>query len=478
MTKELEKDVFLILWDFRDYENLKKELKTLPNNSLAMITKEEHKIEKVPSITNLFGQTEADVLFAASPYFHFDHKDLSYYYWKYYPRKETPLNYVDHEYFLGKVSSLQLMVDDLQHYIASKTSLSDAFHRLFVDSNSGFLKTQYLLQLDHEGQLFNHHKKALPSSHWFLNNIQLHLFLQYRRQEKSNLFSAYVKSLRKTLAVLIHNGGETRFHKLFRYAPNVGTEVKKSIDTLLNALENNIPFCFSHFNDGELTFIKKYQNADHKEVWFGRCQNQYTEKLGKLLVEAFLLRKDNYFVGIPCGQSHPRLRKVATDLRPPDTYTIAAMTLHHNSAKYPKILGMLREKKPYYITNPYQDLAFFRALGLEVTEENRINVPFKNSHKEYDKLKDLRFQENSVVLMMCGMLGKVLTPIWFEQNPTCTFLTFGSSFDDMIQKNINFRLVPKEAPFARHLFGTRSFLFGAKKSTSDCFDLKNPADLE
>ena len=377
---------------------------------------------------------------------------------------------------MGTKGALMLMIDDLEHNYPKPQSLGDSFHRLYVDSASGFYKTHYRLMVDHQRSLLKT-QNHLPWTSLFLNKIHTYLFLEYDRMGRSNSLISYFKSFWKTMQILAHNKGESRFYKLFRYAPNQGLDVKKSINKLIGLLEKNVPFCFSHFNDGELTFISKYENSDHKEVWFGRRQNQYTEKLGKLLVDASLLRKENYFVGIPCQKCHPRLRNKATALRTPDEHTIAAMTLHHNIDRYPQILGMLKKKKLYYITNPYQDLTFFSALGLKVKDDNRINVPFKNSHKEYDKLKDHHFEEGAVILMMCGMLGKVLTPIWFENNPTCTFLTFGSSFDDMIQQNINFKLVPKESPFARHLVGTRSFLFGAKKSCSDCFDLKNPSAL-
>lgn len=514
MIVELQKHVVLLIWDFYDINELIDKINLLSNQELVMIANEVPSINSDESIYDVFGLFKTEILFSASAIFHFENPTLFYYYWKYYPRQLTPYDYLNSQQFIGKKKAIISLLKDMLTYDLDRFSIQDCFHRIYVDTMMGFSKAHHQIKLDHRQQLMgNQNERVSPIKIPILSKIQAYLFfanqkgnggvsydfyliknswcniitqttpvllhkVKNHKSSVSRALKAYLKSVGQSLKVLIHNKGESRFYKLFRYAPNNGREVNKSVNTLLDLLEAHIPFCFSHFNDGELTFINKHQRGNHKETWFGRRQNQYTKKLGELLVSSFLLKKENYFVGIPCGKCHPKLRKKAIALRSPDRYTIEAMTLHHNIDKYPRILGLLKGRPLYFVTNSYQDLSFFTALGLKVKDGYRINVPFKNSHKEYDNLKDFVFEESAVILMMCGMLGKVLTPVWFENNPSCSFITFGSSFDDFIQKNINLKLIPNKTPFARHLIGTRSFLFGAKKHCSDCFDLKNSVSCE
>lgn len=459
-------------WQGTPIKETKEVLMDMEGNPILWLSDLAPGASEKTSLAASFDDIKADILFTASALFAFTQPQLRYYYWKHYPRKDTDFNYISPQALIAKKEVLISFLSDWERY-AKTCSIQDALHRLYVDSQLSFFPTHYTMRVDHEQKwLHTADTKALRIP--FLTKIHTYLYRDMIHRGKGVKFVFYLQSLLQTLKVLFHNKGEHRFYKLFRYATNHGVEVKRCIEKLLSLIEAGTPFCFSHFNDGELTFISKYQKGNHREVWYGRRLNQYNETLGRLLVSSFLFEKENYFVGIPCGQCHPRLNRLASSLRTSQSGTLTAMTLHHNIQVYPKIFGLLKNKNLYFITNPYQDLTFFSELGLDVKEQNRINVPFKNAHKEYDRLKDFKFDEHAVVLMMCGMLGKVLTPVWFEQNPTCTFLTFGSSFDDLIQRNINFNVLPKRAPFARHLIGTRSFLFGAKRRCPNCFDLQNP----
>ncbi len=428
------------------------------------------------SLFEKFERLESDIIFSATSSYHFENSKLSYYYWKYYPRvQQSSFHFINPDFFIGRAWAIRSLLNDISSLYntrfekGNQKSSKDLFHRIYVDITSGFVDVDYRIRLDHSQSIFKNDESEQMKRWIFVSKIHRFLFTQ---SEKQNL-QTYIKSLLAWIVILFNNKGQQNPVKIFRYAKNHGREVSKDIERLMLLLKNGLPFSFSHFNDGEITFISKYVKGNHKEVWFGRRQNQYTEKLGRLLVEAFLLDKKNYFIGVPCSSCHPKLRRKANALREPSEFTISAMTLHHNLAYYPEILGLLKKRSLYFVVNPYQDLTFFSELGLEVNEERTIKVPFKNSHKLYDQLMDREFEENSVVLMMCGMLGKILIPTWFENNPTTTFLTFGSSFDDLIQKNINFKLYPKKTPFSRHLIGTRSFLFGPKKKCKQCFDLRS-----
>lgn len=284
---------------------------------------------------------------------------------------------------------------------------------------------------------------------------------------------AYLYSLASLVLIKYFNKGVVAQNQIFRHSKNYGKSYDESAKKLVSLLDSKTPFSFSHFNDGELTFISKFEQGNHDPDWFGRKQHSYSTNLGELLTTAFQKKKENYFVGIPCGTCHPKLRALADKLRKSDEYTVPAMTVHHNLSLVPSMLGSLKNRKLYFVLNEFQDLYILKKLGLEVSENRIIIVPFKNSYELYDVLKHKSFEKGSVVLMMCGMLAKILTPVWFDQNPDSTFMAFGSSLDDLIQREkIKFRLFPSRFPFTRNIHKSRSFLFGYKKPCDECFDIR------
>jgi hypothetical protein len=286
-------------------------------------------------------------------------------------------------------------------------------------------------------------------------------------------FAAYLQSLVSLMRINSYNKGTSTQAQVFRYSKNHAPGYHESVLRLRGLLEKKEPFCFSHLNDGEMTFIRKYLNKDNEAKWYGRKQQIYSEVLAERLLTALRSKSNNYFVGIPCGTCYPELKTLALELRQADEFTVPAMTIHHNLSMLPAILGQLKDRKLFFVLNEFQDLTALQKLGLKVNDRNIMRVPFRNSYELYDDLTDQQFEKGTVVMMMCGMLAKIVSPVWFENNPTCTFLAFGSSMDDLIQTdNIKYKLFPSEFPFTRNIHPYRSFLFGYKKPCPECFDLR------
>lgn len=284
---------------------------------------------------------------------------------------------------------------------------------------------------------------------------------------------AYLKSLGSFFIAWLINRGETRPFRIFRYSANANPEWERVMQTFLGYLKRKDGFTFAHFNDGEMTFIKKYLEEDHAETWFGRRQQKYNKDLGQRLTDALRLQKERYHVGIPCSTSHPKLRKLADELVGQHTGVVPAMSLHHNLRYYPNILHELKRRECYFVMNDYQNLDVLKRLGVEVHADRVVKVPFKNSYLLYDELKDRRFPDGAVVILICGMLAKILNPVWFGNNPKVTFLALGSSLDDFIQRtNTKFRLYPKEGlPLTCNIQPTKFFAFGWKKECPECWTM-------
>ncbi len=483
-------------------------------------------------IKAVFNETGADIVLAASADFPFDVSGINLYYWKYYPRERDTYHYVYSNLFIGTRENVERMINGMVHAygeqlvqqsLAGSTEEIDTFHRYYLDLSTGLEKANLQIVLDRKQLLFGVSQGRRSVVKWPVFTLR-HGFI-FHKYEKRKLgddymgskewdlvirngkkynkrmgvtpamisspqikkggigdaftsFVAYLHSVVTIIKMFVYNGGKKKDHEIFRFRHNQNPEIQQNIEKLISNLEKGQPFSFTHFNDGEITFIKKFEEQDHKEVWFGsyfgRIQDKYNKQLGELLKAAFLKRQDHYHIGIPCERCHPKLSAYAQELRPVDEFTIPAMTFHHNLSKYPRILAAMRDKKTYFVVNINQDLTFFQRMGFNIGEDQIIRVPFRNAHEEYDVLKEHTFEKGAVVLLMSGMLAKILCAHWFEHNPNTTFIAFGSSFDDYIQSKINFNLYPKDFPFSKTLIGSRSYLFGHKAHCEGCYDMSQP----
>jgi len=281
----------------------------------------------------------------------------------------------------------------------------------------------------------------------------------------TNIQMLYIRKLNK---------GELGVDKIFRFKKNTAPDISQGTERLVSLLEKGVAFSFAHYNIGELLFVQYFLAGETHNDWHGRKQQRYDPKLGERLYEAIQVKKENYFIGIPCSTCHPEQRKQAEETIGKNDFKIPAMIFHHNLSYVPRILFALKKRQVFYFTNPYQDLSFFSTFGLEVKEENIVKVPFKNSYLHYDDYKDMIFPEGSVVLLTCGMLAKILIKEWTKKMDNVTFLALGSALDDLIQRNnINFHPFPKTTPLTlnRTKSGKRPFLFGPKKECNECYTL-------
>lgn len=267
-----------------------------------------------------------------------------------------------------------------------------------------------------------------------------------------------------------NRGDLTRSH-IFRYSPNKNQQLAQATGQLVQLLKDRQPFAFAHFNDGEFSFIRDFINKEDHQDWYGRKQHQYDPLVGERLLQAARYQKKNYFVGVPCSRCHTELRQLADEIVGDYEYKVPAMTLHHNLARLPEILSLLKGREIYFFKNENQNLALLKELGIDISPERVFNVPFKNSYLQFEKFRDRSFADGAVVLSTVGMLAKILIKPWFENNPATTFITLGSILDDHIQKNHTaFQLYPARTPFTSNIRKGRTFLFGRKRHCPECFD--------
>ncbi len=285
-------------------------------------------------------------------------------------------------------------------------------------------------------------------------------------------FFAFIQSILRSLLVFVINRFSIDPKRTFRFEKHKNPDYENIMQQFLGFLEKGEAFTFAHFNDGELNFIRKFLNNDHKKTWNGRIQDQYDVPLAERLVDSIKYKQKNYFLGVSCSTCAAPRRALADDLIGDYDHKIGAMVFHHNLRYLPQLIHHMKNKEMYYVANDYQNLEFLEHLGVTVKEENVIRIPFVNSHKVYDTLEGKKFPKGSMVILMCGMLAKILIRNWYELNPDTTFIAFGSTMDDFIQtSNTNYRPYPKKLPLTRNIHLIKAFLFGNKKQCVECYNI-------
>lgn len=192
-------------------------------------------------------------------------------------------------------------------------------------------------------------------------------------------------------------------------------------------LNKRIPFAYGHFNDGELTMMMDDTISPLS------LEQRASYELSQKLLTAFTHRQPNYFPGAPCALCYPELRKHADELRGNVRGLWHALSFHHTKTVYFRpFIESLRNRKLYWIINERHNLTSMRECGLDVS--STLVVPRLNAFDAYAKIfrSHDTFEDDSVVLLLCGCLGRVLAQEWFQLRPTITFLCLGSYFDSHI----------------------------------------------
>ncbi len=477
-----------------------------------------------------YGAVEGDILFAADANFHYPEGPLQYYYWKFYPRKGKHYNYLNAGAFMGEVSNLKALLRDIQlaYKLDNHTGIDDPyFTRYYVDVFLEIFSTDYKIVLDLDQRVLAGAGGSLSAVKWpRINWVQDHFLTVHERASKeedanyslgkvrgikkkrSSYYNSrtqtspnvlaipaehfedvvaskvggagklltslwnFLRSIGRMMIVFFVNRFSINPRKTFRFEKHKNPDYEATMQKFLGYLDSGEAFTFAHFNDGELNFIKKFLRGDHKKTWNGRIQDQYDVPLAERLLDSIKYQQKNYFIGVSCSTCGAPRRKVADELMGDYEGKIGAMVFHHNLFYLPKIISNMVNREMYFVMNDYQKLDFLESLGVTVKEENKIKIPFVNSHKEYDNLKDRKFPEGAFVILMCGMLAKVLIRNWYELNPKTTFIALGSTMDDFIQlSNTNYRPYPRKLPLTRNVHLIKSFLFGNKKECKECYNI-------
>lgn len=187
-------------------------------------------------------------------------------------------------------------------------------------------------------------------------------------------------------------------------------------------IENNTPFAFARFNDGEVGGIM-YDNFTA-----ARGDQLINTELKQKLIECIIHKQKNYYVGIPCQYCFKDMNAAAEQLVGKYDYKTSAVILTNRNWKefIDRSIEGFANKNILWIGGEDQDTD---KLPFKITE--KILVPRVNSWQFYEQLKDYwkQIPKNWIVLISLGPTARILTKEWFENRPDLTIIDIGSNFD-------------------------------------------------
>ena len=203
------------------------------------------------------------------------------------------------------------------------------------------------------------------------------------------------------------------------------------VHILYDHLEEETPFAFARFNDGELAGIIKPGTV------VARGDQLVDETLQQSLIRSIGYTQPYYYVGIPCPKCFPHFHMVAAGIVHPDSPILPAVALTNmNLGKTQReFTRIMKERRWSWLGGEDQDITKLPWYNIS---NSRYNVHLEEKYpkqncwavaKEIEEKIDL-FEEGEVVFLSLGPTSRPLTALFFSKRPDVTFIDIGSTFDN------------------------------------------------
>jgi mannosyltransferase OCH1-like enzyme len=206
------------------------------------------------------------------------------------------------------------------------------------------------------------------------------------------------------------------------------------VEILYNKLINKTPFCFIKMNDGECQAI-----IDENAI-LARGLEKSSGNMSNKLKECFQFNDPNYFIGIPCSVCFPDLKNKITPFISeeilPNNILNANILINSNINS---TLNVFKEnfanKQIIVIANKtmINNIDNLKKININVSKTIAVSDKYAFDN-DYDKIKDewKNVENNSIIICLCGPLGRIICYEWFKNNNTLTCLELGSFFDPLL----------------------------------------------
>ena len=194
----------------------------------------------------------------------------------------------------------------------------------------------------------------------------------------------------------------------------------------IDNLENNIPFGFARFNDGEMGGIAEVGSTA------ARGDQRVDETLSVALKDALTHKQKNYYIGIPCSLCYPAYNQLALQLVGKYKYlTKAVVTTNRNWKKFIDLFpNAIKGKRVLWVGGDDQKVDELEKININIVKKGLI--PRTNSWRYFEHIRKTfpnNFQSGDIVGISLGPTARVLVKEWFASMPAITFIDMGSNLD-------------------------------------------------
>lgn len=228
---------------------------------------------------------------------------------------------------------------------------------------------------------------------------------------------------------------------------------KQEFEKIMGLLENNIPFCFQRYSDGEMFILQnkevnlaptsykvgdlvgngRYTEEEQKHFLPGRDEHQR-----KYLTDTIEHTQKNYLKGIPCrsdtSEDNIKFMKDLSKEDTEDNLTFANVLINSN---YPLFINRMVP----FLSNTNRDIAIVCNIKCDISKvpfkiskdfrignnclENHIDLPKKIAEFMSDK-------KDWILLCSAASLSNIIGYECFKSNPNNTIIDIGSSLNPIL----------------------------------------------
>jgi mannosyltransferase OCH1-like enzyme/predicted O-methyltransferase YrrM len=211
------------------------------------------------------------------------------------------------------------------------------------------------------------------------------------------------------------------------------------MSVIYNKLFNKIPFCFIRFNDGEISAIL----SNNAVVSRGSeiSSKEMSDELMSIVFDNYL--HPSLYLGIPCMLCYREyynfivnefIKYKSYDFNKNNVLPANILINNNYDTTFDTLLSTLKDRYVVVIAGETSITHIDRLSKLiPVSECYAVSDKYAFS-KNYQDLKNLDLKNNSIVITLCGPLGRILCYQLFKNNETLTCLDLGSFFDPLIQE--------------------------------------------
>lgn len=214
--------------------------------------------------------------------------------------------------------------------------------------------------------------------------------------------------------------------------PNEYSGYDDSYRFIIENIENEVPFAFARFNDGEIIGIQRINTV------VSRGSQIIDQSLQNALNKSIRHRQKNYYVGIPCEKCYPQYHKTANNIVGNYEHKKRAVcNINRNYAKFiNEFKSVLYNRNIIWIGGKDQNPNNIEeVLNFKIKKSYLFSQENSWNDKQNIKSSLSNIKNGDIVLFSLGPTGRILCQELFNKNPEATFIDVGSLLDP-ITRNV------------------------------------------